>query len=225
MDTPRNPGAADNRNADYDEAASIGYETGIDAAENIDDIADNEAGDGADYEPGFDTEEGDYAYEPDGIFSTPMRVIALVSLALMLFLVAGVAAWLLGKGAAASAGPPPLPAGVQSGVRVGALPPDFQLNDAVSGQPVRLSSLRGKPVWVNFWASWCAPCKAEMPEMKQRYAKYKDMGLVIVGVDLGEDSRTVKLFTRLKLDLSARQRSTGRPTVFRERHSDPLVRG
>lgn len=76
---------------------------------------------------------------------------------------------------------------------VGRYPPDFTLN-TLSEQPVRLSALRGKPVWVNFWASWCPPCRAEMPEMKQKYAAYKSKGLVIVGVDMGEDPGTVKQF-------------------------------
>lgn len=203
----KNSDVTDNNNVSYD-ADYLDYETvrGEDTLENIENagnIANDEAGYEASHEPDFEAgdyecEDGDYAYEPDGLFSTPGRVIALVSLVLMLFVVAGLAAWLLGKSTStASSGPPPIPAGVQTGVRVGALPPDFELNDANTGKPVKLSSLRGNPVWVNFWASWCAPCRAEMPEMKQRYAKYKDKGLVILGVDLGEDSATVNQFTQL----------------------------
>lgn len=77
---------------------------------------------------------------------------------------------------------------------VGRYPPDFTLT-TLDGKSVTLSSLRGKPVWINFWATWCPPCRAEMPEMKLRYAKFKDQGLVILGVDNAENPDTVKQFT------------------------------
>lgn len=81
------------------------------------------------------------------------------------------------------------------GPTVGSPAPDFELADVNTGQPVKLSSLRGKPVWINFWASWCPPCKVEMPIMKQVYAKYESRGLVIVGVDMREKVDEVKQFT------------------------------
>ncbi len=208
MRKARNSDITGNNNASS-EADYLDHEKDEDAVENFENfenagnIANDEAGYEAIHESDFEAEdyeyeEDDYAYEPAGLFSTPGRVIALASLVLMLFVVAGVAAWLLGKSTStASSSPPSIPAGVQTGVRVGALPPDFELNDVRTGKPVRLSSLRGNPVWVNFWASWCAPCRAEMPEMKQRYVKYKDKGLVILGVDLDEDRATVKQFTHL----------------------------
>lgn len=76
----------------------------------------------------------------------------------------------------------------------GHYPPDFTLS-TLEGKPVKLNDLRGKPVWVNFWATWCPPCRAEMPEMKQKYAQLKDKGLVILGVDMSEDPATVRQFT------------------------------
>ena len=79
-------------------------------------------------------------------------------------------------------------------VRVGRTPPDFTLK-TLDGQTVKLSEMQGKPVWINFWATWCPPCRAEMPEMKQKYAQFKDSGLVILGVDVGESAEQVKSFT------------------------------
>ena len=63
----------------------------------------------------------------------------------------------------------------------GAEAPDFTLNDP-DGKPVTLSQLRGQYVIVDFWASWCKPCRAGVPAMKELYAKYHDKGLEILGV-------------------------------------------
>ena len=63
----------------------------------------------------------------------------------------------------------------------GAEAPDFTLQD-LEGNPVTLSSLRGQYVIVDFWASWCKPCRAGVPGMKELYAKYHDKGLEILGV-------------------------------------------
>ena len=75
----------------------------------------------------------------------------------------------------------------------GRIPPDFTLQ-TLGGENFTLSSVRGKPVWVNFWATWCPPCRAEMPEMQQRYNRYREQGLVIVGVDMAEGVDTVKQY-------------------------------
>lgn len=61
--------------------------------------------------------------------------------------------------------------------------PDFAL-PGMDGQTIRLSDYRGKVVLVNFWGTWCEPCKEETPALQQAYQKLKDRGLVIVGVDL-----------------------------------------
>lgn len=66
--------------------------------------------------------------------------------------------------------------------RQGFLAPDFSLPDA-QGNIIRLSALRGQPVLVNFWASWCPPCKAEMPAMQRVHAEYASQGLVILAVN------------------------------------------
>lgn len=64
---------------------------------------------------------------------------------------------------------------------LGRVPPDFTKKD-MNGQPFTLSSLRGKYVLVDFWGSWCGPCRSSHPHMKALYAKYKSKGLEIVGV-------------------------------------------
>ena len=63
----------------------------------------------------------------------------------------------------------------------------FQLTD-LDGHPVRLADLRGKAVWINFWASWCPPCQAETPVLRQVSDTYRNQGLVVVGISVQESS-------------------------------------
>ena len=64
--------------------------------------------------------------------------------------------------------------------------PPFTLND-VEGHPVSLTDYKGKIVLLNFWATWCEPCKKEMPEIQAAYEQYKDRGFVVLGVNFGEN--------------------------------------
>lgn len=66
--------------------------------------------------------------------------------------------------------------------QTGFLAPDFELSDA-SGNPMRLSDLNGKPVLLNIWASWCTPCRAEMPAMQRVYETYASQGFIILAVN------------------------------------------
>lgn len=74
---------------------------------------------------------------------------------------------------------------------------DFKLKD-LNGREVSLSDFKGKKVYLNFFATWCSPCKAEMPEIQKLYEETKDSDLVILAVDLGEDSGTVSNFINNK---------------------------
>jgi thiol-disulfide isomerase/thioredoxin len=96
---------------------------------------------------------------------------------------------------------PPSPSGGQKeisgviGVKVGNIPPDFALVD-LDGNTVILSHLRGKTVVINFWTTWCPPCRAEMPALETLHQQYKDRDVVVLGVDLRESPDKVRPFVR-----------------------------
>ena len=76
---------------------------------------------------------------------------------------------------------------------VGQPAPDFDLQ-ALDGTRVRLSDLKGEPVVINFWASWCKPCRNEMPDFEEIYHTYKEKGLQVYGINVGESKVTVADF-------------------------------
>ena len=111
-----------------------------------------------------------------------------------------------------------------SGARVGEPAPDFQLEN-LAGQSISISDLQGKPVLLNFWATWCPPCRAEMPYLQQIYEEWSDKGLVLLAIDIGEGPSQIKEFLEtnnlslpvlLDSDKSVAQRYniTGIPATF-----------
>ncbi|MEW8970382.1 redoxin domain-containing protein [Mesobacillus jeotgali] len=76
-----------------------------------------------------------------------------------------------------------IPGAKLSSLREGAEAPDFELN-TLAGETIKLSDYRGKKVILNFWATWCPPCKAEMPHMQNFYEEYNDQGVEILAVNL-----------------------------------------
>jgi thiol-disulfide isomerase/thioredoxin len=66
----------------------------------------------------------------------------------------------------------------------------------LDGKPFDLATLRGKVVVVNFWASWCAPCRGEAPALEQVYREHKAQGVEFAGVDIKDDPEPAKAFVR-----------------------------
>jgi len=107
----------------------------------------------------------------------------------------------------------------------GSSAPDFQL-PALTGPPVELSALRGHLVLVNFWATWCAPCVAEMPSLDRLHRRLRDEGLVVLAVAVDEDADVLRRWVearRLTLailhdprgrDVAARYGVSGYPVSF-----------
>ncbi|MCW8914818.1 MAG: TlpA family protein disulfide reductase [Magnetovibrio sp.] len=72
---------------------------------------------------------------------------------------------------------------------------NFQLT-SLDGKHVKLSSLKGKVVVVNFWATWCPPCRAEIPSMIRAWKKLKGRGVVMLGVHVGGKKKEIRSFAR-----------------------------
>ena len=105
-------------------------------------------------------------------FPWPLLAYAILAIA---------AGWILISRATAS----PSAAG-DSAPRQGFLAPEFALN-TLAGQKVNLSDYQGKVVLINFWATWCPPCKAEMPFLQAAYKTYRDQGLEVLAIDSTSD--------------------------------------
>ena len=71
--------------------------------------------------------------------------------------------------------------------------PDFQLKN-LEGELVTLRDFRGKPVLINFWATWCPPCREEMPYLQQVYDEWTSKGLILLTIDIGESPTTINKF-------------------------------
>lgn len=73
--------------------------------------------------------------------------------------------------------------------------PDFTLTDA-NGQSVTLSDLRGQVVMINFWASWCGPCRQEMPLLEQIHQRYEPLGFKLLGINVEENPADGQAFLK-----------------------------
>jgi thiol-disulfide isomerase/thioredoxin len=80
-----------------------------------------------------------------------------------------------------------------SDLSIGSKAPDFELYD-LDGDVHKLSEYKGSPVFLNFWATWCGPCRGEMPHLEDVYEEWKDDGLTFFAVNIGESSTDVVSF-------------------------------
>lgn len=111
------------------------------------------------------------------------------------------------------------------GLEKGNFAPDFEL-ESIDGDPIKLSDLRGQPVFVNFWATWCPPCRAEMPDMQKIHEEYDDVTILAVNeVDTESSPRNVEKFIEefgitfpipsdSGLNVGTRYRATSLPTTY-----------
>lgn len=85
---------------------------------------------------------------------------------------------------------------------IGKKAPDFKLKSLTDNSEVSLSGLRGKVVLVDFWASWCAPCKISMPVLEKLSQKYKNFTVIAVNID-DDKANAIKFLKELKLKVNA----------------------
>lgn len=156
--------------------------------------------------PGLDAADREDSYEykdmdrlldptqpPENPLSPLVRATMLIASMLVLVVILGSITWIL---ATRPVDTPMVSAGtLEEAPRVGALAPGFQLIDVRVNQTLKLEALRGKPVFINFWGTWCPPCRAEMPEMQKVYDKYKGQ-IEMIGISMGprDDPGGVKSF-------------------------------
>ncbi len=121
--------------------------------------------------------------------------LLLLGLGLVLGLVAGLVVFVgLPRWPAPAAGTPGAPSTPAPAPVVGAPAPDFTLQD-LQGNEVTLSNLQGQVVLVNFWATWCGPCRLEMPAIQRQYDDLKDQGFTVLAVNTGDTAADAGLFS------------------------------
>jgi cytochrome c biogenesis protein CcdA/peroxiredoxin len=110
------------------------------------------------------------------------------------------------------------------GLNVGNLAPDFSVI-TIDGETIRLSELQGKVVLINFWGTWCGPCRREMPDLQALYAQYGDLDFVIVALAVRDKQEAVEAFREefgITFDLALDEQNTvtnlygvtGQPSTF-----------
>ena len=114
--------------------------------------------------------------------------IALVIVSTVVLVVVGCSPGPAPQASAPSSIPSP-----NEGIQVGNVALDFQF-PSQDQEPVFLSDLRGRPVVLNFWATWCGPCVSEMPYLQEIHEEYSEEGLVLLAINAGESPSRVEQF-------------------------------
>jgi peroxiredoxin len=81
--------------------------------------------------------------------------------------------------------------------QAGGDPPDFSATD-IAGQSVKLSNLKGKVVLLDFWATWCPPCRVEVPDLLEIFRKFKDKDFILISISLDRDLQAARQFVKDK---------------------------
>lgn len=81
-----------------------------------------------------------------------------------------------------------------SGIEVGDAAPEFELPELSGGGSISSEELKGSPVVINFWASWCVPCRDEAPILEEAWRRYRDEGIVVLGVNVNDAQSDAKEF-------------------------------
>ena len=114
----------------------------------------------------------------------------------------GLAGWLLSACSILNAASAVTNAGAASSARpttakIGSLAPEIDLK-SMTGDRIALSKLQGRPVLVNFWATWCGPCREEFPALVRKYKQYQDQGFVVLGVNTQDENSDAGVLTFMK---------------------------
>ncbi|MCS7059572.1 MAG: TlpA disulfide reductase family protein [Anaerolineae bacterium] len=153
---------------------------------------------------------------------SPWPIVILAGIASLFGFGAGL---LIASTANQPAAPASLPAQpVMQFLRENEPAPDFQLQ-TFDGRAVRLSDFKGRPVLINFWASWCPPCREETPDLVAAYEQLQDINAVFIGIGTNDDTEKLKQFAQEYAvpylivedplgDVSRQYRVLGMPTTF-----------
>jgi thiol-disulfide isomerase/thioredoxin len=102
--------------------------------------------------------------------------------------------------------------------------PDFRLT-TLEGDELALSDLRGQVVLVNFWATWCPPCRAEMPAIQSAYEQYDEQGFTVLAVNMREQPQQVQQFMQYRANVLPSSFFVDRQGIIRSVYRGPVSHG